>query len=449
MWLSEALSFAVGMECYATSERLSRYALAIWPEMEGVHRKALLVPIVEALTAVGDTAAARKLLEANAAEVHSDDKLTTHARLLGIAPCREPADFLLPSGKLDAFSLSRTSDEASRTIKALYGTRKRLFALEPQNYLLLCNAELGGSESLYCGYLNKYLEPHNVGRVATVRFGDNILDDIHFRQGLPVQDGPRVSVIMAAYNAANTVQYAIRSVLAQEYRNIELLICDDASEDGTAAAILREAGTDERVQVFRSDTNQGTYNIRNALLAVANGEYVTFHDADDFAFPSRVRLQMAAMRARQPRAVIARHLRVRPAGEFVFYKDQSALRNAPVTILAAKETFVRYGPYRSVRFGGDTELKERIRNAEGDRSVHQMKEPLMLGLWSEKSLTRNVGSEGLEDGYRGPARRRLAEITVRQRLLGSGVVPESDVVTALAETGNLLEPRRIAVVERS
>ena len=448
-WLTEALSFAVGMECYETSERLSRYALAIWPEMETAHREAMLVPLVEALTAVGDTEAARALLKTNAPAVRLDDKLTTHARLLGIALCRDPADFLLPSGKLDAFSLSHADFNCSGTIRALYKSKRRLFTLMPQNYLLLCNAELRKSEGQFCKYLNKCLMPYDVGQVAAVGFGENILDDLQFRRGAPVSDGPRVSVIMAAYNAAGTVGYAIRSVLAQDYRNIELLICDDASDDDTMVAIKRDVGGDDRVRIFRSNENQGTYNVRNALLPLARGEYVTFHDADDFAFPSRIRLQVAAMLARRPRAVIARHLRVRPAGEFVFYKDQSAMRNAPVTIMAAKDTFVRYGPYRSVRFGGDTELKERIRNAEGDQSVHQMKQPLMLGLWSEKSLTRNVGSEGLEDGYRGPARRRLAEITVRQRLLGINVVPEFEVVAALAETGNILEPGPVSVVERS
>jgi hypothetical protein len=447
MWLSDALNFAVSMESYETAERLSRYALAIWPDIDASHREAMLVSLVEALTAVGDTGAARRLLETNTAAVLLNDKLTTHARLLGVAPCREPADFLLPSGKLDAFSLSRAENDASTTIKALYKTKRRLFVGDPQNYLLMCNAELMKSEAEFCRYLNYCLAPHDVGQVAAVKFGNNILENIEFRRSLPRSGGPTVSIIMAAYNAANTVGYAIRSILAQEHGNIELLICDDASGDETMAAITREVVGDERVRIFRSEANQGTYNVRNALLAVAGGEYVTFHDADDFALPSRIRLQTAAMLARKPRAVIARHLRVRPSGEFVFYKDQSALRNAPVTIMAAKETFVRYGPYRSVRFGGDTELKERIRNAEGDRSVRQLKQPLMLGLWSEKSLTRNVGSEGLEDGYRGLARRRLSEVTVRQRLLGSEIVPEFEVVDALAKTGNILEPR--PVVERS
>jgi len=446
-WLGEALSFAVGLECYETAERLSSYALATWPDMEASHQVALLVPLVEALTAVGNAEVARTLLEANAGAVRLNDKLVTHARMLGIAPARDPADFLLPSGKLDAFSLSHA--DATVAIHTLHRTKKRLFVLEPQNYLLLCNAELGKSETSYCKYLNKCLAPHKVGKVATVTFGANILDNMQFHRSLPVSGGPRVSVIMAAYNAASTVGHAIRSILRQEYQAIELLICDDASQDETMAVIKREAGRDERVRVFRSDANQGAYNIRNALLAVAQGKYVTFHDADDFALPSRIRQQVGVLVSQRPSAVVARLLRVRPSGEFVFYKDQSALRNAPVTIMAPKETFVRYGPYRSVRFGGDTELKERIRNAEGDRAVHQMKQPLIVSLWSETSLTRNPGCEGLEDGYRGPARRRLAEITTRQRLLGSNVLPEYEVVAALAATGNILEPSPVTVVERS
>jgi hypothetical protein len=78
-----------------------------------------------------------------------------------------------------------------------------------------------------------------------------------------------------------------------------------------------------------------------------------------------------------------------------------------------------------------------------------MKHPLLLGLWSEGSLTRIDGSEGLEDGYRGPARRRLAELTARQRLLGSHIVPEPEVVAAIAETGNILKPSPVTIVERN
>ncbi|MGD0143295.1 MAG: glycosyltransferase family A protein [Rhizomicrobium sp.] len=437
------------MECYETAERLAQYALATWPQIDASRQKTMLVPLVEAFNAVGAMELARDILEANSHALSSDDRLVTFARTLNGAPGRSPEEFVLPSGKLDAFSLSRTKTGEFDSIRTLYKARKRLFTLEPQNQLLLCNAELGRSAALFCKYLNRFLRRYDVGHATAVTFGDNLLENIQFHRGSAISGGPRVSIIMSAYDAEKTVGYAIRSILQQEYRNIEVLICDDGSTDGTMAAIMREAGGDDRVRIFASQCNQGTYNVRNALLALARGDHVTFHDADDFALPSRIRLQVSSLLAQKVRAVVARWVRVRPSGEFVFFKDQSALRNALVSIMAPRETFVRYGPYRSVRFGGDTELKERIRKTEGDRSIHQMKHPLLLGLWSEGSLTRIDGSEGLEDGYRGPARRRLAELTARQRLLGSHIVPEPEVVAAIAETGNILKPSPVTIVERN
>ena len=447
-WLPEVLNFAIGLECYETAERLSRYALAIWSEVDVRHQEALLVPLVEALTAAGDAEAVRAVLASNPGAVHSDDRLTTHARMLAYSPARGLGDFLLPSRKLDAFSLSRAVDRAVH-IDAMYKARRRLFTHEPQNYLLLCNSEFGRSEAQFCKYLNKLLAHYDVGRVTSAAGGGNILDNIAFHRRPAVTGGPLVSVIMAACNSADSVAYAVRSILQQEYQNIELLICDDASQDETMAVVRQAAAGDRRVRLFVSAANQGAYNIRNAMLGLAQGEYVTFHDADDYALPSRIRMQVAEILSRESRAVVARMLRVRPSGEFVFFKDQSALRNAPATILAAKETVMRYGPFRSVRFGGDAEFQERIRNAEGNQSVHQMAQPLMLGLWPETSPLRTSGSEALETGYLGPARRRLCEITGRQRLLGSAIIPEAEIVAALAESGNILASSPVTLVERS
>ncbi len=76
---------------------------------------------------------------------------------------------------------------------------------------------------------------------------------------------------METHNAAETEGYAIRSVLNQTYSDLELLICDDSSADGSLAEI-EKFGSDPRVRIFRSKKNQGPYNIRNALIAGANWE---------------------------------------------------------------------------------------------------------------------------------------------------------------------------------
>jgi hypothetical protein len=445
-WLTEALKFAVSVDCYESAERLARHALAIWPQFDARERNKVLVPLVETLASVGDVESSRSLLEENASAVLSDDKLATYARLLGIAHVQHLVDFMLPSGKLDAFSLSRAKPDR---IGAYYEAKKHQFGSDPQSNLLLCNAQLERSEALYCKYLNKCLAPHDVGQVSSVAFGSNVLQNIEFGRGSPVPGGPCVSVIMAARNAAGTVDYAIRSILRQEHRNIEFLICDDASNDGTLAAIKREAGKDERVRIFRSEKRQGRFNIRNALLGLAQGEYAAFHDANDYALPSRIRLQVGVLVALQPRAVIARSVRVRPTGAFVFSVDQSALHDSPVTIMATKKTLKLQASYGAARFASDTKLIEQIRDSEGDKSIHRMKHPLLLSLWKDNSLTTNPKVELFEDDHCGPAERRAMELTARQRLMGSKIVPEFEVVAALAATENVLELSTIAAVERS
>ena len=319
-WLTDALKFALGAECLETAERLARYGLAIWPQVDVQRRKALLLPLVEALTLAGDDETARAMLDANAGAVRLDDRLTTYARLLDAASVRDRVDFLLPSGKLDAYSLSRGKIRNDGAIASLYKLKKRLFTLDPQNHLLLCNAEVGKSEALYCSFLNKSLAQFDVGRATAVTFGESILDTIRFRSGSPVHGGPLVSIIMTSFNAAGTVGYAIRSLLQQEYRNVEILICDDASDDGTPAAIAREARDDERVRVFRSGGRQGIQQYPQCAADHDTGRYVTFQDADGYALPSRIRLQLGTLIAQKSRAVVAREIFVRRSGTFVFFE---------------------------------------------------------------------------------------------------------------------------------
>ena len=110
--------------------------------------------------------------------------------------------------------------------------------------------------------------------------------------------------------------------------------------------------------------------------------------------------------------------------------------------MATKEALVRYGPNETSRFRSTAELIARIQNSESDRAVHQMKQPLLLGLWTD-------GYEKPEDVHHGAAQRRFTEIAARQRLLGPEIVYDSDVSAAFAAMGNFREPSTIVVAERS
>lgn len=104
--------------------------------------------------------------------------------------------------------------------------------------------------------------------------------------GLPCEE-PLVSVIVAAYNIARYLPRAIGSLLNQTWKNLEIIISDDGSEDDTAALSDRFASSDSRVVVIH-DKNGGLSEARNRALAVARGEYIGFLDGDDWAEPEMI-----------------------------------------------------------------------------------------------------------------------------------------------------------------
>ncbi|MDB4916473.1 MAG: hypothetical protein JWM95_4117 [Gemmatimonadetes bacterium] len=104
---------------------------------------------------------------------------------------------------------------------------------------------------------------------------------------------PRVSVLLAAYNAADTVAEALQSIGAQEFRDWELIAVDDGSTDETRSVLLEFARADPRVRVIARDANAGLAACLNLALREARGEYVARMDADDRAVASRFGTQVA------------------------------------------------------------------------------------------------------------------------------------------------------------
>lgn len=101
---------------------------------------------------------------------------------------------------------------------------------------------------------------------------------------------PRVSVLMASYNAAAYLEEAISSVLAQTMRDFELIVIDDGSSDATPMILARLADHDARI-VFRLQENQGIGGAMNAGLALVRTEYVAILDSDDAMEPERLAIQ--------------------------------------------------------------------------------------------------------------------------------------------------------------
>lgn len=100
---------------------------------------------------------------------------------------------------------------------------------------------------------------------------------------------PHVTVIIPAFNAERDIASAIGSVRAGTETDVEILVADDASTDGTAACVAEIAAQDGQVRLISSAINAGPGAARNRALAEARGEWVAVLDADDSYHPGRLR----------------------------------------------------------------------------------------------------------------------------------------------------------------
>lgn len=105
-----------------------------------------------------------------------------------------------------------------------------------------------------------------------------------------------VSVIIPTYNRADLVQEAVASVLAQSFRDFEVLVVDDGSTDGTEAALAPYAS---RLRLLRRESRGGVSAARNTGIKAARGEWLAFLDSDDLWLPDKLSRQLAYL-ARHP-----------------------------------------------------------------------------------------------------------------------------------------------------
>ena len=95
---------------------------------------------------------------------------------------------------------------------------------------------------------------------------------------------PLITIIVPVYNIMEYLPRCVYSIMAQTYRNLELILVDDGSTDGTGALCDKLAAEDERIRVFHKE-NGGSSSARNLGLSHAKGAYIGFVDSDDFVEP--------------------------------------------------------------------------------------------------------------------------------------------------------------------
>jgi glycosyltransferase involved in cell wall biosynthesis len=139
---------------------------------------------------------------------------------------------------------------------------------------------------------------------------------------------PRVSVLVPTYRYAAYLEQAIRSILAQDYADFELIVSDDASGDGTAELIARFAARDPRVRAVVQPQNLGMVPNRNWCLTQAKGDYVKYLFGDDYLpSPQALGILVRALED-HPAAVLA-------TGRRTWVDEQGRLSSTPRGMPAA------------------------------------------------------------------------------------------------------------------
>jgi glycosyltransferase involved in cell wall biosynthesis len=108
-----------------------------------------------------------------------------------------------------------------------------------------------------------------------------------------------VSIITPLYNSKDFLEDTINSVLRQSYRNFEMIIVDDSSNDGSCAIAETYTKKDKRIILIRLKQNCGVARARNVAIEASNGRYIAFLDSDDLWLPEKLEKQIAFMREKK------------------------------------------------------------------------------------------------------------------------------------------------------
>ncbi|SDT77628.1 glycosyltransferase [Actinoplanes derwentensis] len=254
----------------------------------------------------------------------------------------------------------------------------------------LANPHAGGlvaEEAWLARFAELFPEPAPVLLAAPERVP---FDRLAGSPGRPAETaGERVSVVVTAYRPGEGLLTAVRSIAAQSWPDLEIILVDDASPGEFDVILAAAADLDPRVRLIRLAENGGTYAARNAGVAAARGDFVTFQDSDDWSHPRRIELQMAPMLT--DRALLA------TTSEGISVSDQLVMTrpgirrgrvNVSSLLFRKAPVLRRIGGFDQVRKAADSEYLERIQAAFGPGSVRRIATPLALIRLSEGSLSR-------------------------------------------------------------
>jgi len=305
-------------------------------------------------------------------------------------PAREADKALM----LETFALSQLGNqvEARPHLRKLQG-----HITEAE--LLLLRAMTSRSRRARLGAISRIFSQYGLARLAG---GVGLTLDSVDAVEEPVESPRKLSVIVPAYNCSKTLPTALRSILAQTWQNLEVIVADDASTDDTYSVAISFAQRDPRVRVIRHECNGGAYKGRNTGLMAATGEFVTVHDADDWSHPRKFELQVKALEGHPFCTTMG--VRITPdLIPIVKASNSSILVENMSSLMGRTEDLQKLGGWDRVKVGADSEFYERLRKFYGAKPHTVLPDvPLTLIRSESQSLTQHkaTGLKSIHYGCR-------------------------------------------------
>ncbi|MBD8793240.1 glycosyltransferase [Pseudomonas syringae] len=213
----------------------------------------------------------------------------------------------------------------------------------------------------------------------------------------------KASVIIPAYNAADYIETAINSIVNQTWKNIEIIVVDDASTDNTASIVESLAKKDSRIKLFICSTNRGPYSARNLALKHITGDFVLTLDSDDWLHPQRIERSLEPMLSNNNvKASIANWVRTEDRLHFKKPRlDGSIIHTSVSTLVFRTGILSALGGWDEVKIAADSELYERLINIYGPEAIAEIVRgvPLVFARDLPGSLTNTISTHAFSEFF--------------------------------------------------
>jgi glycosyltransferase involved in cell wall biosynthesis len=202
---------------------------------------------------------------------------------------------------------------------------------------------------------------------------------LNFLNKKKTQQKNLVTVIITNYNTEKFISNAIESCLSQTHKNIEIIVLDDNSTDGSLD-VLSKYRDIPNVHIYLYNQNMGPYWLRNSVLDKINGEFLTILDSDDVDDPEKFEKQIQCFNQNPELVCVScQYERI----------DEKVSLGYP-SMMFKKKVIDQIGYFDSVRMGADSEFYERVVKVFGKKSIHHISEVLQRGVRRSDGLTRIV-----------------------------------------------------------